>query len=58
MGVGLGGSGGVEGGRCGVGQGCVAGEGCEVGWGGEAALELCRAVVVKVCSKILHWPER
>ena len=42
----------------GLGQGCVAGAGCEVGWGGEAALELCRAVVVKVCSKILHWPKR
>ena len=58
MGVGLGGSGGVEGGRCGVCQGYVAGEGYEVGWGGEAALELCRAVCVKVCSKILHWLER
>ena len=54
MGVGLGGSGGVEGGRRAGCQGCVAGEGCEVGWGGEAALELCRAVVVKACSKILH----
>ena len=44
MGVGLSGSGEVEGG------------GCEVGWSGEAALEFCKAVVVRHCSKNLQWP--
>ena len=39
MGVGLSGSGEVEGG------------GCEVGWSGEAALEFCKAVVVRHCSR-------
>ena len=44
MGAGLSGSGEVEGG------------GCEVGWSGEAALEFCNDVVVRHCSKLLHWP--
>ncbi len=37
------------------GSGEVAGGGCEVVWSGEAALEFCKAMVVRHCSKILHW---
>ena len=39
-----------------MGQGRWKEEGVRWGWSGEAALEFCKAMVVRHCSKILHWP--